>query len=68
MKPEVAVLFEKAASSRAAVLLAGRDYLDFAASRAYYALSYAAEALLLTEGLSFSSHAAVSAGFGCEVG
>jgi uncharacterized protein (UPF0332 family) len=65
MKAEVAGLLEKAASSRrAAVLLAAQDYLDFAASRAYYALFYTAEALLLAEGLAFSSHAAVIAGFG----
>jgi uncharacterized protein (UPF0332 family) len=65
MKPEVARLLAKAASSRrAAVLLASQDYLDFAASRAYYALFYIAEALLLAEDLSFSSHAAVIAGFG----
>ena len=65
MRPEVAALLEKAASSRrAAALLAGQDYLDFAASRAYYALFYVAEALLLAEGFSFSSHAAVIAGFG----
>jgi uncharacterized protein (UPF0332 family) len=65
MKVEVAALMEKAASSRrAAPLLAAQDYLDFAASRAYYALFYAAEALLLAEGLAFSSHAAVIAGFG----
>lgn len=65
MKAEVAALLEKAASSRrAAALLAAQDYLDFAASRAYYALFYTAEALLLAEGLAFSSHAAVIAGFG----
>jgi uncharacterized protein (UPF0332 family) len=65
MRVEVAALLEKAASSRrAAALLAAQDYLDFAASRAYYALFYTAEALLLAEGLSFSSHAAVIAAFG----
>jgi len=65
MKPEVAALLRKAAKSRrAAALLAAQDYPDFAASRAYYALFYTAEALLLAEGLSFSSHAAVIAGFG----
>lgn len=65
MKPEVTDLLAKAASSRrAAVLLASQDYPDFAASRAYYALFYVAEALLLAEGLAFSSHAAVIAGFG----
>ncbi len=67
MTPEVQALLEKArASRRAAILLAGQDYLDFAASRAYYALFYIAEALLLSQGLSFSSHAAVIAAFGKE--
>lgn len=65
MTPEVAALLAKAARSRrAAALLAQEDYLDFAAARAYYALLYTAEALLLTQGLSFSSHAAVIAGYG----
>ncbi len=39
------------------------DY-DFAASRAYYAMFYLAEALLLSKGLSFGKHAAVIAAFG----
>jgi uncharacterized protein (UPF0332 family) len=65
MKAEVAGLLGKAASSRrAAAVVAAQDYLDFAASRAYYALFYTAEALLLAESMSFSSHAAVIAGFG----
>lgn len=65
MKAEVAALLEKAARSRrAAALLAEQDYLDFAAARAYYALFYTAEALLLAEGLSFSSHSSLIAGFG----
>ena len=36
---------------------------DFAASRAYYAMFYAAEAILLSRGLVFSKHAAVIAEF-----
>ena len=65
MKTAVEALLAKAARSRrAAALLGEQDYLDFAASRAYYALFYVAEALLLAEGLSFSSHAALIAGFG----
>ena len=39
------------------------DY-DFAASRAYYAMFYVAEVLLLSKGLRFSSHSGVHAGFG----
>lgn len=35
-------------------------------SRAYYSLFYTAEALLLSRGLSFSSHSAVIANFGKE--
>jgi uncharacterized protein len=37
---------------------------DFAASRAYYGSFYTAEALLLSEGLSYSRHAQVVAEFG----
>lgn len=67
MKSEVAKLVAKArASERAAVLLQSQSYLDFAASRAYYAMFYAAQALLLERGLSFSSHSAVIAAFGRE--
>jgi uncharacterized protein (UPF0332 family) len=39
---------------------------DFAASRAYYAMFYAAEALLLSRGLAFSKHGAVIAEFSRE--
>ena len=39
------------------------DY-DFAASRAYYAMFYLAEALLLSKGLSFGKHAGVISAFG----
>jgi uncharacterized protein (UPF0332 family) len=40
--------------------------IDFAASRAYYSLFYVASALLLSRGLSFSSHSGVIANFGRE--
>jgi uncharacterized protein (UPF0332 family) len=65
MTPEILALLDKArASHRAAVLLSQQGYPDFAASRAYYAMFYTAEALLLGRGLSFSSHAAAIAAFG----
>jgi uncharacterized protein (UPF0332 family) len=48
----------------AAKLMEQKDYHDFAASRAYYAMFYVAEALLLEHGLSFSKHSAVIAAFG----
>lgn len=39
---------------------------DVAASRAYYAMFYVVQALLEGEGLSFSSHSAVTGAFGRE--
>ena len=65
MKPEQTALLRKAGESlRAAQLLATNELLDFAASRAYYTMFYIAEAFLLNEGLTFSSHAAVISAFG----
>jgi uncharacterized protein (UPF0332 family) len=65
VSPEQAALLEKArASIRAARLLAGEHLHDFAVSRAYYAMFYLAQALLLGEGLAFSKHSAVIAAFG----
>ncbi len=51
---------------QAAALLRREGFLAIAASRAYYAMFYTAEALLLARGLTFSSHAAVIAAFGRE--
>ena len=48
------------------MLLLNDDYVDFAASRAYYAMFYAIEALLLSRDLSFSKHSAVISAFGKE--
>lgn len=45
------------------VLLREGDY-ESSVSRAYYAMFYAVEALLLTRGLSFSSHKGVISAFG----
>ena len=39
-------------------------YFDYAVSRAYYAMFYAASAALLTKGLTFSRHSGVVSGFG----
>ena len=47
----------------AGVLIAEKDY-ESAVSRAYYAMFYAAQAILLAKGLSFSSHKGVISGFG----
>jgi uncharacterized protein (UPF0332 family) len=64
MKEEVKKLILKAERSLSASenLFKNKDY-DFAVSRAYYAMFYIAEALLLTKDLSFSKHSGVVAGF-----
>jgi uncharacterized protein (UPF0332 family) len=65
MKSEQAALLQKARSSiEAAKLLEGEDFFDFAVSRAYYAMFYVAEAILLEDELNFSKHSAVIAAFG----
>jgi uncharacterized protein (UPF0332 family) len=67
MTDAVQELLEKSAQSiSAAELLLREGYLDFAASRACYAMFYAVEALLLSQDLSFSKHSAVIAAFGKE--
>ena len=65
MKIEQQQLLEKAKESlRAAQLLANNNLLAFATARAYYSMFYIAEAFLLGENLTFSSHSAVIAAFG----
>ncbi|OQY33140.1 MAG: hypothetical protein B6I38_03815 [Anaerolineaceae bacterium 4572_5.1] len=67
MKERFQSILSKATDSlEAAKLLAEQGYYDFSASRAYYVMFYAAEALLLARGLSFSSHAATIANYGKE--
>lgn len=67
MSAEVEALLQKARDSlQAAELLSREGFHAFAASRAYYGMLYAAQAVLLHEGLSFSSHSAVIAAFGRE--
>ena len=67
MNPEVKALIEKAKRSQKAASNLFKDGdIDFSASRAYYSLFYIASALLLSRGLSFSSHSGVIANFGKE--
>lgn len=57
---EIQVNLDRAESSlQAARLLIDTNFLDDAASRAYYAVFHAASALLLLENLSFNSHGGV---------
>lgn len=53
-------------SISAARLLTENGYPAWAASRAYYAMFYIAEAFLEGDGLAFSKHSAVIAAFGKE--
>jgi uncharacterized protein (UPF0332 family) len=65
MNIEVQLLIDKAKRSlKTAEKILKDGEVDFAGSRAYYAMFYVAEALLLQQGLSFSSHSAVTANFG----
>jgi len=67
MTPEIKELLERAKlSHKAAANLLRDDFASFAASRAYYSMFYIAQALLLSKGLSFSSHSAVIAAYGKE--
>lgn len=49
---------------QAAQVLCDNGLFDFAAGRAYYAMFYAAQALLLERGLAFSKHRSTIAAFG----
>ena len=60
------LLEEAKESTSAARLLLEGGYPDFAASRAYYAMFYVAEAFLEGEEMAFSKHSAVIAAFGRE--
>ncbi len=67
MTEAVGELLDKSLQSiRAAELLLQEGYFSFAASRAYYSMFYAVEALLLSRELSFSRHSGVMAAFGKE--
>ncbi|MBI2266736.1 MAG: HEPN domain-containing protein [Armatimonadetes bacterium] len=62
---EISLLLERAAKyiRSSGLLLRDGDY-ESSVSRSYYAMFYAAEALLLIKNLSFSSHKGVISAFG----
>ena len=65
MKPDTRQLLHKASRAiSSAERLAVAGDLDFAASRAYYAFFYVAEALLLERDKAFSKHSGVHAALG----
>ncbi|MDQ3304058.1 MAG: HEPN domain-containing protein [Actinomycetota bacterium] len=62
---EARAFLDKAGRSfNAAAMLLQAGHTDFAVSRVYYGCFYVAEALLLTERLSFSRHSAVISEYG----
>jgi uncharacterized protein (UPF0332 family) len=64
MKVETERLLDKAEHAiRAAEILLDADEGDFAAGRAYYAMFYVAEALLVERGRRFRKHSAIHAAF-----
>ncbi len=64
---DILELLTKAKESlKAAEMLSDGGFYDFSASRSYYAMFYATEAILLSKNLSFSKHSAVIAAFGKE--
>jgi len=67
MKQDIQALVNKAKESLGATRILIRDgYYDFAASRAYYAMFYIAEAMLMQIGQSYNKHSAVISAFGRE--
>jgi uncharacterized protein (UPF0332 family) len=67
MTPEQeAVLYKASKSLEAARLMLEGGFPGFAASRAYYAMFYVAQAFLLGKGFTFSKHSAVISAFGRE--
>lgn len=67
MREETTQLLDRASEElRAARLLVREDLTPMAASRAYYALFYTAEALLFEAGFQFSNHGELQSAFGRE--
>jgi uncharacterized protein (UPF0332 family) len=58
------LLIKAERSLNAAKELNNKNYPEFATSRSYYSMFYASEALLLSENLSYSSHAGVISALG----
>jgi uncharacterized protein (UPF0332 family) len=53
-------------SHQVAKVLTDRGHIRFAAAQSYYTIFYLAQSMLLSKGLTFSSHSAVVAAYGKE--
>jgi len=68
VKTESKALLDKAVENiRAITILTNDGIYSIAIGRAYYAMFYCAEAVLLEQGLEFSSHGEVHGAFGREL-
>jgi len=67
IKPEIQYLLNLANEShQAAKILIDQGIIRFSAAQSYYTIFYLAQAMLMSKGLSFSSHSAVVAAYGKE--
>jgi uncharacterized protein (UPF0332 family) len=67
ISPEIQRLLDYAEKShKAAKTLIDGGFIGFSAAQSYYTMFYLSEALLLSKGLVFSSHAAIITAFGKE--
>ena len=67
ISPEIQRLLDYAEEShKAAKTLIDGGFIGFSAAQSYYTMFYLSEALLLSKGLVFSSHAAIITAFGKE--
>ena len=65
--PEIRYYLDLAEESHeAAKVLINGGFIRFSAAQSYYTIFYLAQALLLSKGLTFSSHSAVVAAYGKE--
>ena len=65
LKSKIKFLLKRADDNLESIqLLIDKGFYDIAVSRSYYAMYYAAEAILLTKDLKFSSHSGVVSQFG----
>jgi len=53
-------------SHQVAKVLLDKGFIRFSAAQSYYTISYLAQAMLLSKGLTFSKHSAVVASYGKE--
>lgn len=67
IEPEIQYFLDLADESHdAAKVLIDKGFVRFSAAQSYYTIFYLAQAMLLSKGLTYSSHSAVVAAYGRE--